>query len=63
MSVWINTTMKVLPKAEGWNEMSTTIVPKLFDEYNSHTESGMPVDCSMRHSRKMHLGKSHVFQL
>ena len=48
MSVWINTTMKVLPKAEGWNDMSPTIVPKLFAEYNSHTENGMPVDCSAR---------------
>lgn len=51
MSVWINTTMKVLPKAEGWNEMSTTIVPKLFAEYNSHTESGMSVDCSNRKTK------------
>lgn len=48
MSVWINTTMKVIPKAEGWSDMSQTIIPKLFAEYNSHTESGMPVDCSKR---------------
>lgn len=48
MSVWINTTMKVLPKAEGWSDMSETIIPKLFAEYNSHTESGMAVDCSAR---------------
>ena len=51
MSVWINTTMKVLPKAEGWNEMSETILPKLFAEYNSHTENGMPVDCSARKTK------------
>lgn len=48
MSVWINTTMKVIPKAEGWSDMSETIIPKLFAEYNSHTESGMAVDCSKR---------------
>ena len=48
MSVWINTTMKVIPKAEGWNEMTATVLPKLFAEYNSHTENGMPVDCSAR---------------
>lgn len=51
MSVWINTTMKVLPKAEGWSDMSQTIIPKLFAEYNSHTESGMPVDCSARKTK------------
>lgn len=48
MSVWINTTMKVLPHAEGWNEMSANVLPKLFAEYNSQTENGMPVDCSNR---------------
>ena len=51
MSVWINTTMKVLPKAEGWSDMSETIIPKLFAEYNSHTESGMTVDCSARKTK------------
>lgn len=51
MSVWINTTMKVLPKAEGWSDMSETIIPKLFAEYNSHTESGMAVDCSARKTK------------
>lgn len=51
MSVWINTTMKVIPKAEGWSDMSETIIPKLFAEYNSHTESGMAVDCSARKTK------------
>ena len=51
MSVWINTTMKVIPKAEGWSDMSETIIPKLFVEYNSHTESGMAVDCSARKTK------------
>ena len=51
MSVWINTTMKVIPKAEGWSDMSETIIPKLFAEYNSHTESGMLVDCSARKTK------------
>ncbi len=51
MSVWINTTMKIIPKAEGWSDMSETIIPKLFAEYNSHTESGTAVDCSARKTR------------
>ena len=48
MNVWINTTMNVLPKAEGWNDMSPTIVPKLFAEYNSKDGNGTAVDCSLR---------------
>lgn len=51
MSVWINTTMKVIPKAEGWSDMSQTNLPKLFAEYNSHTENGTPVDCSARKTK------------
>lgn len=44
--VWINTTMKVIPSAGGWTEMS--VVPALFAEYNSRTENGTPIDCSKR---------------
>lgn len=45
-AVYINTTMKVIPSAAGWSDMGA--VPALFAEYNSHTESGAPVDCSNR---------------
>ncbi|MDR2839889.1 MAG: Ig-like domain-containing protein [Paludibacter sp.] len=45
-AVYLNTTMKVLPTAEGWTNMGP--LPALFAEYNSHTESGSPVDCSNR---------------
>ena len=48
MSVWINTTMNVLPKAEGWSDMSPTNLPKLFAEYNSKDANGIAVDCSKR---------------
>ena len=48
MNVWINTTMNILPKAEGWNEMSSLILPKLFAEYNSKDGNGTAVDCSLR---------------
>ena len=45
-AVYINTTMKIIPAASGWSDMGA--VPALFAEYNSHTESGAPVDCSTR---------------
>ena len=45
-AVYINTTMKIIPAASGWSDMGA--VPALFAEYNSHTESGAPVDCSNR---------------
>lgn len=45
-AVYINTTMKIIPTAAGWSDMGA--VPALFAEYNSHTESGAPVDCSKR---------------
>ena len=38
--------MKIIPTAAGWSDMGA--VPALFAEYNSHTESGAPVDCSKR---------------
>lgn len=45
-AVYINTTMKVIPSADGWSEMQ--VVPALFAEYNSMTASGTPVDVSNR---------------
>lgn len=44
--VWLNTTMKKIPAAAGWTNMGP--LPKLFAEYNSHTENGTAVDCSKR---------------
>ena len=44
--VWLNTTMKVLPSAAGWTSMQ--VLPELFAEYNSRTESGIEVDLSGR---------------
>ena len=45
-AVYINTTMKIIPAAAGWSDMN--VIPALFAEYNSHTENGIPVDCSKR---------------
>jgi len=47
-SVYLNTTMNLLPAAEGWTEMG--VVPALFAEYNSMTSTGAAVDLSMRKS-------------
>lgn len=47
-AVYLNTAMNVLPLAEGWTNMSTTILPALFAEYNSRTASGALVDVSNR---------------
>ena len=44
--VWLNTTMKVIPSAAGWTSMQ--VLPELFAEYNSRTESGNVVDLSGR---------------
>ena len=45
-AVYLNTTMKVIPQSAGWASMGT--FPALFAEWNSHTESGAPVDMSGR---------------
>ena len=44
--VWLNTTMKVIPSAAGWTSMQ--VLPELFAEYNSVTESGNVIDLSGR---------------
>lgn len=44
--VWLNTTMRVIPAAAGWTSMQ--VLPELFAEYNSVTESGNIVDLSGR---------------
>lgn len=46
-SIFINTTMKVLPTSDAWGD-PMNVVPKLFAEYNSMTESGTAVDLSTR---------------
>jgi pectin methylesterase-like acyl-CoA thioesterase len=43
---FINTTMKVLPSAEGWSEWGA--LPSVYAEYNSTTSSGGTVDLSNR---------------
>lgn len=45
---FINTTMKVLPSAEGWSEWGA--LPSVYAEYNSTTASGGVVDLSNRRS-------------
>lgn len=47
-SVYINTTMNILPAAGGWTNMA--VAPALFAEFNSRTASGEPVDLSNRKS-------------
>ncbi|MFT3739340.1 MAG: pectinesterase family protein [Breznakibacter sp.] len=46
-SVFINTTMKVLPTAAAWGD-PMNVVPSVFAEYNSMTSSGASVDLSGR---------------
>ena len=46
-AVYLNTTMKVLPTPEGWGD-PMNVVPAVFAEYNSMTESGSVVDLSNR---------------
>jgi pectin methylesterase-like acyl-CoA thioesterase len=45
-SVWINTTMNVIPVAAGWGDMQ--VAPALFAEYNSLKGNGTAVDVSQR---------------
>jgi len=45
-AVYLNTTMNILPTADGWTEMG--VVPGLFADYNSVTSSGTLVDLSAR---------------
>lgn len=47
-SVYINTTMNILPAAGGWTNMA--VAPALFAEYNSRTATGDAVDLSNRKS-------------
>ena len=47
IALFINTEMKVVPTAAGWNEMSGGY-PKRFAEYGSHTTNGAAVDLSGR---------------
>lgn len=48
-SVFLNTTMKVLPTTDAWGD-PMNVVPAVFAEYNSMTASGTPVDLSNRRS-------------
>lgn len=45
-TVYINTTMKVLPSAEGWSQWN--VHPEIYAEYNSMTATGGQVDLSSR---------------
>ena len=47
-AVYLNTTMKVVPTAAGWTNMSETVLPALFAEFNSVNANGDPVDLSNR---------------
>ncbi|PZX20154.1 pectin methylesterase-like acyl-CoA thioesterase [Breznakibacter xylanolyticus] len=46
-TVFLNTTMKQLPTAEGWGD-PMNVVPSVYAEYNSTTASGGVVDLSSR---------------
>lgn len=46
IAVWINTTLKTSLAPEGWSEWH--IAPKLFAEYNTMDEYGLPVDLNNR---------------
>ena len=46
IAVYMNTTMKRIPAASGWNNMGT--IPGLFAEYNSMDVNGNPIDLSNR---------------
>jgi pectin methylesterase-like acyl-CoA thioesterase len=48
-SVYINTTMNILPTAAAWGD-PMNVVPAVFAEYNSMTSSGAAVDLSSRRS-------------
>ena len=45
-AVWLNTTMKIGIKPEGWNNMGA--IPAIFAEYNSKNADGDPIDVSQR---------------
>lgn len=47
-AVYLNTTMNVIPKAEGWSEMMKEGTPALFAEYNSVDADGYAVNLSGR---------------
>lgn len=49
-SVFINTTMKVLPTADAWGD-PMNVVPAVFAEYNSMTGAGAQVDLSGRRTQ------------
>lgn len=49
IAVYLNTTMKRIPSATGWNNMGT--VPGLFAEYNSMDADGNPIDLSNRRTQ------------
>lgn len=46
ISLYINTTMNILPAPEGWTDMG--VIPKRFAEYNSMDKNGNPIDLSSR---------------
>jgi len=45
-TVFLNTTMKVIPTSAGWTNMGP--LPALFAEYNSHTSDGSAIDYTKR---------------
>jgi pectin methylesterase-like acyl-CoA thioesterase len=45
-TVYLNTTMKIMPSPEGWTNMG--VVPEIFAEYNSMDINGNPIDLSNR---------------
>jgi len=56
VAVFIDTKMNVIPKAEGWNEMSDGW-PKRFAEYNSVDSKGKPIDLR---ARKTNFASTHT---
>ncbi len=59
-SVFINTTMKVLPTDEAWGD-PMNVVPTKFAEYNSVDANGNTVDLSKRRTYFSFTDKSNVF--
>lgn len=49
IAIYLNTTMKRIPSAIGWNNMGT--IPALFAEYNSMDADGNPIDLSNRRTQ------------
>lgn len=58
-AVYLNTTMKVLPKAEGWSEMMKEGTPALFAEYNSVDADGYAVNLSGRKKKFNNISVSY----